>query len=206
VQCADANGTPPCVSGIPAGAGQPPGYDSIEVFSYSAPQDQLKRFLNEGQFIAGFSGGVSNFDGLIEIGFPQTFVAGTTPDICTACEPAPTVVDASGNVATDWFTNPINFKRWQAGVIELDGGKVCDIDTDYTGFKQWKVDPSGVGGNCAGSKRVLNVITAGTLDIDPTTLVGKNVTKIVGVLRPIMLSGFDVWIIYPRSMADLSIN
>jgi hypothetical protein len=205
VQCQDAQGTPPCVAGVPP-AGQPPGYDYIEVYSYSAPQDQSKRFLNEGQIIDGFSGGVSNFDGLIEIGFPQTFVSGTTPNICTACEPAPVKVDASGNIATDWFTNPINFKRYQAAPIELDGGKVCNLDSDYTGFMQWKVDPAGVGGNCGGNSRVLNVITAGTLDVDPSTLVGKTVTKIVGTLRPIMLPGFDVWIIYPRSMADLQIN
>ena len=50
-------------------------YDYIEVFSYSAPTDQDMRFVSEDQLIDGFAGGVSEFDGLTEIGFPQTFVA-----------------------------------------------------------------------------------------------------------------------------------
>jgi hypothetical protein len=196
VQCADMNGTPPCTS---------QNYDYIDVFSYSAPQDQDKRFLNEGQFIEGFAGGISNFDGLIEVGFPQTFVVGL-PNVCTACEPAATVVDTSGAIATDWFTNPINFKRHQSALLELDNVKVCDLDSDYANYKQWKLDPKGVGGNCAGNPRIINVISATSTDLDPTTLVGKTLPKILGILRPVMLPGFDVWIIYPRSSADVTIN
>ena len=196
VQCADASGTPPCTS---------QNYDYIEVFSYSAPLDQLHRFLNDGQIIDGFAGGITNFDGLIEVGFPQTFVTNNT-NVCIACQPPAAVVDASGNPATDWFTNPINFKRHQAALIELDSAKVCDLDSDYATFKQWKIDPAGVGGNCMGNRRVLNVISAQSTDLDPQTLVGKVLPKVQGILRPIMLPGFDVWIIYPRSMADITIN
>ncbi|MDB4957792.1 MAG: hypothetical protein JWO36_5361 [Myxococcales bacterium] len=195
VQCADNNGSPPCTS---------QAYDSIDVFSYSAPQDQNKRFLNEGQIVDGFAGGITNFDGLIEVGFPQTFVTGL-PAICLACEPVPVKVDASNAAATDWFLNPINFKRHQSAAIELDNAKVCDLDSDYMTFKQWKVDPAGIGGNCKSNKRVLNVISNASLDLDPATIVGKTLPRIVGVLRPIMLPGFNVWIIYPRSMADITV-
>src|SRR5207302_6385211 len=135
VQCADAQGNPPCTAqpqtGLPLAGTAGVGYDFVDVFSYSAPLDQLHRFLSEGQIIDGFAGGVSNFDGLIEIGFPQTFIAGSGPTICTACEPAAIPVDASGVNATDWFTNPINFKRAQAALISLTNVKVCNLDNDY---------------------------------------------------------------------------
>ncbi len=181
VQCADANGTPPCVS---------QDYDYMDVFSYSAPLDQNKRFLNEGQVITGFAGGVSEFDSLTEIGFPQTFVAGE-PVVNKAMEPAPVVFDET------WFTAPINFERNESAVIEIDGAKVCNLDADYITFKQWKLDPSGAGGNCTGN--FINVVTAGTLDLDPATLVGKTLPKVIGVSRPI----FKHWIIFPRSMSDI---
>jgi hypothetical protein len=182
VKCADANGTPPCVAG---------DYDYMDVFSYSAPLDQDKRFLSEGQVIAGFAGGVSEFDSLTEIGFPQTFVVGQ-PVVNKAMEPAPVVFDPS------WFTAPINFEHNESAVIEIDNAKVCNLDADYITFKQWKLDPSGAGGNCTGN--FINVVTAGTVDLDPATLVGKTLPKVVGVSRPI----FKHWIIFPRSLSDIT--
>src|SRR5262249_30269383 len=89
VNCADASGAPPCVAG---------DYDYLEIFSYSAPLDQDKRFVSEGQVIDGFAGGVTEFDGLTEIGFPQTFVSGS-PTVDKAREPAPVVLQPS------WFTS-----------------------------------------------------------------------------------------------------
>jgi hypothetical protein len=216
VQCADDNLTPPCTS---------QNYDYIDVYSYSAPQDQLERFLDEGQIIlanaftcaatspCGFAGGVSNFDGLIEIGFPQTFVSGPAgsngipnnlPTVCTGCEPPPVVADFTGD-ANDWFANPIQFKRNQSAVIEIDNAKVCELDSDYTTFNEWKIDPSGVGGICT-SKNIIDIVTAGTVDIDPSTLAGKTLPKLVGTLRPISETGFNVWLVYPRSLADITTN
>ncbi|MEO8554311.1 MAG: hypothetical protein ABI678_30255 [Kofleriaceae bacterium] len=190
VQCG-AGGTPPCTS-------QP--YDFVEVFSFSAPTDQHARFLSEGQVIAGFAGGISEFNGLTEIGFPQTFVGGE-PDVDKAREPATVVLDST------WFSNKILFERNEAGAIEIDGGVVCPLDADYTTYKQWKIDPTGVGDAAAcGGRNLINVITAGVVDIDPGTLVGKVVPKIVGILRPVNIGSFNVWIIYPRSSADLTTN
>lgn len=181
VQCADANGTPPCVSA---------DYDYMDVFSYSAPLDQDKRFLSEGQIIAGFAGGVSEFDGLTEIGFPQTFVVGQ-PVVNKAMEPPPVVFDPA------WFNAPINFEHNESGLIEIDNAKVCDLDADYITYKQWKIDPSGVGGMCSGN--FINVVTAGTIDLDPATLVGKTLPKVIGISRPI----YKHWIIFPRSLSDI---
>jgi len=184
VQCKDANGTPPCVSG---------DYDYMDVFSYSAPLDQDKRFLSEGQVVAGFAGGVSEFDSLTEIGFPQTFVIGQ-PVVNKAMEPAPVVFDVS------WFNAPINFEHNESAPIEIDGAKVCNLDADYITFKQWKLDPSGAGGNCTGN--FINVVTSGTVDIDPATLVGKTLPKVIGISRPI----FKHWIIFPRSLSDITVQ
>ena len=73
----------------------PPGdYDYIEVFSFSAPLDQDKRFISEGQMIDGFAGGVTEFNGLTEIGFPQTFVDGDSRRSTRRVEPAPVKFDA----------------------------------------------------------------------------------------------------------------
>jgi hypothetical protein len=184
VKCADANGTPPCVAG---------NYDYMDVFSYSAPLDQDKRFLNEGQIVDGFAGGVSEFDSLTEIGFPQTFVVGQ-PLVNKAVEPAPVVFDVS------WFTTPINFERVESGPIEIDNAYVCPLDADYITYKQWKLDPAGDGSGCAGSN-IINVVTAGTLDLDPATLQMKVLPKVVGISRPI----YKHWIMFPRSMSDLTL-
>jgi hypothetical protein len=191
VKCA-AGGGPPCVAET---------YNGVEVFSFSAPKDQNGDSIVEGQVITGFAGGVSLFNGLIEIGFPQTFTPDTR-DVNPAREPAPQKLDQA-----TWFgplSSPdgiINFKRWQATPIEIDNAKVCPLDADYTTYKQWKIDPT-PGGTCA-KGAVINVITAGVLPFDPATKVGQTLPKVVGVLRPVSAGSFNVWIIYPRSAADL---
>ena len=52
-------------------------------------------------------------------------------------------------------------------------------------------------------KNVINVISTGVVPTDPMTLVGKTLPKVTGVLRPVNIGSFNVWIIYPRSSADL---
>ena len=192
---ADVNcpgGVAPCTS---------QAYDYIEVFSFSAPADQNRLFISEGQTITGFAGGITEFDGLTEIGFPQTFV-GPTSVIDKALEPAVAKFDQT------WFTtNKIHFEENEANALEIDGAVVCPLDATYTTYKQWKIDPSGVGSAAAcGSKDLISVISAGVVDLDPGTLVGKVVPKIVGILRPINIGSFNVWIIYPRSAADITTN
>ena len=201
VQCADAAGTPPCVS---------KDFDYLEVFSFSAPQDQNRVYIAEGETIDGFAGGVTEFDGLTEIGFPQTFVAGSIiPN--PAQEPAPVKFDTSWFASTvvtgNTFTGKLNFEANEAGNIEIDGGRVCPLDADYTTYKQWKIDPAGVADAAAcGGKNLINVISTAASTIDPATLVGKTLPRLVGNLRPINIGSFNVWIIYPRSATDFTIN
>jgi hypothetical protein len=191
VDCADSLGTPPCTAG---------DYDHKMVFSFSAPRDEQFRPVSLGQTIDGFAGGVSEFNGLTEIGFPQTFVDGDI-DINVARLPAPQVFDPM------WFTDKFMFERNEAAPIAVDNAKVCDLDADYDTYKQWKLDPSGAGGNCMGNRNVLNVITTGIVPSEQiTAIAGQTLPRVVGVLRPVNIGSFNVWIIYPRSMADLTLQ
>ncbi|MBA3459701.1 MAG: hypothetical protein H0T46_07055 [Deltaproteobacteria bacterium] len=202
VECADANGTPPCTA---------QSYDHAMVFSFSAPRGKDHKAIVEGQLIDGFAGGVVEFNGLTEIGFPQTFANGGT-DVNKDRLPTPVVADTETTVTPEtWFDSLmspggglINFERNESAPIQINNAKVCDTDDDYTTYKQWKLDPSGVGGNCKGNKKIINVITAGTVsEIDPVALKGRTFTRVIGVLRPVNIGTFNVWIIYPRSSADL---
>lgn len=201
-------------------AGQPctaGAYDHVEVFSFSAPEDNQGRLLQPGQFIDGFNGGVGEFNGLTEIGFPQTFVSAETPDIDASRLPVPVKLQAGRTAlgeTMNWFgplsTYPdgmINFEMNEAAPIEIDSVVVCMLDSDYTTYKQWKVDPNGTPGtpeDCSNKKNIINVITSGTIaNFDPGTLVGKQLTKLIGVLRPVEIGSFNVWLVYPRSAADV---
>ncbi len=197
VKCSDASGAPPCVAAP---------YDHIEVFTFGAPIDQLGRPLQQGQLIDEFAGGISEFDGLTEIGFPSTIA--NSDAVNRGWLPAPVMFDSTwfGPVTDPQGKGMINFERNEAGPIEVDGAVVCMLDKDYTTFSQWKLDPSGTGGDCSGNRNVINVVTTGVIaGLDPATLVGKTLPRVVGILRPVELSSFDVWIIYPRTADDLTL-
>lgn len=203
VQCADDAGQPPCTA---------QAYDHAMVFTFSAGRGSDGHVLEEGERIDGFGGGLAEFNGLTEIGFPQTFTPaykdddgdGVNDAIVRARMPAPALLDLA------WFgglSDPagrINFERNEAGPIEIRGGVVCPLDDDYATYKQWKLDPAGIGGdNCQGDNLV-NVITAGVVaSVDPATLVGKTLPSVVGILRPVSIGSFNIWIIYPRGAGDL---
>ena len=193
VSCA-AGGAPPCTT-LP--------YHHAMVFSFSAARDESGCVIKEGQVIDGFAGGVSEFNGLTEIGFPQSFDERTkagcgAQDINPARIPAPVLFDST------WFQQTIKFEENEAGLIEVRGAKVCNLDSDYMTYKQWKLDPAGVGGDCKGNKNVINVISTGVIPTDPATLVGKTLASVVGTVRPVNIGTFNVWLLYPRSAADVT--
>lgn len=181
-------GAPPCTT---------EDYNHKMVFSFSAPRDERGRVVQQGQVIDGFAGGVSEFNGLTEIGFPQTFVESDDIDVNPARLPAPATLDMT------WFTDKFMFERNEAAPISIVNAAVCDLDEDYATYKQWKLDPAGVGGDCMGNRSVINVITNGVISTDPATLVGSTLAKVTGVLRPVNIGSFNVWIIYPRGNADV---
>ncbi len=182
VECADATGAPPCVTG---------DYDHVLIFTFSRPKDEQGNGLQVGQFIDGFTGAVQEFNGLTEISFPQTFTTDATA--AEARVPVPDVVQAS------WLTDVIEFERRESGLIAIEGATLCDLDDDFATYKQWKLD---VGRGCGSA---INVITAGVVDFDPTGYVGMVMPRVVGSLRPVNIGSFNVWIIYPRSSADLDL-
>lgn len=186
VACQDPQGTPPCVAG---------DYDHLLIFSFSRPRDDNGNTLSVGQTITGFAGSVQEFNGLTEIGFPQTFVEGA-PDVDVDRISPPVQVDAS------WFVEPINFERNEAGLLEIVDATVCPLDDAFTDFKQWKLD---LGAGCDDNS--ISVITAGTVtDFDPAAHVGDVLPSVVGTLRPVNIGTFNVWILFPRDGADLTLS
>jgi hypothetical protein len=183
VECADEQGTPPCVSGH---------YDHLLVFTFSRPRDERGRGIVPGQLIDGFAGAVQEFNGLTEITFPQTFVAGA-PEVDARRIPAPVVIDPS------WLSAPIEMERRESGLVAVVDGRLCELDQDWATYKQWKLD---LGRGC---QRPINVITAGVVELDPAAYVGQTLPRVVGTLRPVNIGSFHVWIIYPRSAADLTL-
>ncbi|MCA9676734.1 MAG: hypothetical protein H6709_22700 [Kofleriaceae bacterium] len=184
VECADADGTPPCTTG---------DYDHVLIYSFSRPKDEQGRNITAGQFIDGFAGAVEEFNGLTEIGFPQSFVSEDPITVDEARIPPPAVVQES------WLTDVIEFERRESGLVEIDDAVLCDLDNDYATYKQWKLD---IGRGCGAA---INVITAGVIDFEPADYVGQTIPKVVGTLRPVNIGSFNVWIIYPRSAPDLTL-
>ncbi|MBA3817944.1 MAG: hypothetical protein H0X17_03565, partial [Deltaproteobacteria bacterium] len=155
VQCATGGAmpTPPCTTPAVNGI---VGYDHVLVFTFSSPRDQHGGPLQVGEVIQSFAGGLTEFNGLTEIGFPRTFIA--TPDRDTPPYVNPALLPAPVLFSTTWFdpvsrpdplANPdgrINFERNEAGPIEMRNVKVCPLDDGpegvYTRFKQWTIDPS----------------------------------------------------------------
>lgn len=182
VECADADGTPPCTTGA---------YDHVLVFTFSRPRDERGRDVEVGQVIDGFAGAVQEFNGLTEIGFPQTFVAADDPVVDPAMIPAPDVIQAS------WLGATYELERRESALVAVEGGVVCELDDDYATYKQWKLD---IGRGCGAP---INVITAGVAELDPAAYVGTALPRVVGTLRPVNIGTFNVWIIYPRSADDV---
>jgi len=183
VQCADDAGTPPCTTAA---------YDHVLIFTFSRPRGAHGP-LQVGETIERFTGAVSEFNGLTEISFPQTFASDAAPE--PARIPPPVVVQES------WLsTDMIEFERNEAFQVAVENAKLCPLDSNYTDYKQWKLD---IGSGCGAA---INVITSGVVDFEPGQHVGSTVTRVVGTLRPVSIGSFNVWIIYPRSASDLTLQ
>jgi hypothetical protein len=189
VECADADGTPPCVTG---------GFDHVVVFTFNRPRDEEGRSLAVGQVIDGFGGAVSEFNGLTEMVFPQTFVSGE-PEVDEARLPEPDVIQG------EWLltSNLIELEQREASLVAVEGGVVCDPDEDdgWETFKQWKLD---VGNGCDTEDSIAVISTAVVPDFDPHDLIGQPVPRVVGILHPVNAEGLNVWIVLPRRLDDLT--
>jgi hypothetical protein len=207
VECGPG-GAPPCVGR---------DYGHVLVFTFNRPRDENGCDVFVGEIIDGFAGAVQEFNGLTEIGFPQTFVAATAGFNCDARVVDPASLPPPAHVAVDgpdaWVENPalpqngaIQFERNEAGLVSVDTATLgdglpvaCPLDEQFETFKQWELD---VGIGCDDP---ISVITAGTVSSwIPQDHVGETLTQVVGSLRPVNASGgFNVWILFPRSADDL---
>src|SRR5690606_37017072 len=128
VQCADADGTPPCTTG---------DYDHIYVFTFSRPETEGHEPIERGHLISRVGGSVSEFNGLTELSFPQSFVADPEPH--PELLPEPVVIQSA------WLSSRIEMERAEAALVAIEGATVCPLDDDYATYSQWKLD---VGRGC----------------------------------------------------------
>jgi hypothetical protein len=181
VSC-QAGGAPPCTTG---------DYDAVFVFSFGRPTGLGTGAIEIGDVVESVTGGISEFNGLTEVNFPETVVAEEERDADRL--PEPLVIQPA------WLASRIEMERAEAGVVAIENATVCELDDDYDTYSQWKLD---LGNGCGDP---VNVITAGQVDFDPAEHVGQVLPRVVGTLRPVNIGSFDVWIIYPRSNEDLTL-
>lgn len=180
-------GAPPCVTGA---------YDSMFVFSFSRPRGEEGESIEQGATVARLTGSIGEFNGLTEVNFPQSFMTGDPAD--EDLVPEPVVLQET------WLTSDvIQMERIEAALVAIEGATLCALDEDYEMYKQWKL---AVGGDCEDRDGVVNIITQGQVnDFDPTAYeAGSVFPRVVGTLRPVNIGSFNVWIVYPRAMSDLT--
>jgi hypothetical protein len=177
-------------------------YGHMFVFTFGRPRAEDGRAIEVGHLVKDVSGAVTEFNGYTELGFPQTNLTDDAPD--AARVPQPAVIDPQWILTPTGATGMINLEKLESGLVAIDGATVCPLDEEFTDFSQWKLD---VGFGCG--KQSFKVITAGQVSgFDPSTVVGMTLPRVVGTLRAVnMNSGaFNVWILYPRQMSDITTN
>jgi hypothetical protein len=187
VECADADGTPPCTTGP---------YDSVFVFSFSRPENEFGTTIFAGQFIDSVGGAISEFNGLTEVGFPTTTASDTADH--SASLPEPVLIEA--NFLT---SQTIELERVEAALVAVENATLCPLGEAFETFNQWSLDL----GNGCDTEDSVAAISAGVVpEFDPTQFVGQVLPRVVGTLRPVNIdSGFNVWIIHPRGMSDITL-
>ena len=181
-ECADADGSPPCVTG---------DYDHVFVFSFNRPRGEEGETIAVGDVVERLTGAIGEFNGLTEVNFPQSFMSGEGSEELV---PEPFVLQP------EWLDDTINMERVEEALVAVEGVEICPLDEDFEQYAQWKL---ALGGSCDDFD-VVNVITRGQVnDFDPAAYVGMVMPRVVGTLRPVNIGSFNVWILYPRSMADI---
>jgi hypothetical protein len=183
-ECANADGDPPCVTS---------DYDHVFVFSFNRPRGEEGEAIAVGDVVERLTGAIGEFNGLTEVNFPQSFMSGEGGEDLV---PEPFVLQP------EWLSDTINMERVEEALVAVDGIEICPLDADFEQYAQWKLK---LGGSCDDGD-VINVITRGQVnDFDPADYVGMVMPRVVGTLRPVNIGSFNVWILYPRSMADIEL-
>jgi hypothetical protein len=179
-----------------------PPFGHAFIFTFGRPRAAGGRAIEVGDVVKTVSGGISEFVGFTEYNFPQTELADVTADASRV--PDPVLLDRT------WLDLPaapdgmINLEKLEGGLVRVDNGVVCDTagDTSFARFSQWKVD---VGGGCGA--KAFSVITKGQVsDFDPVARKGQTIKSLVGTLKGVSAGSLQVWIVQPRSSADIQLN
>ena len=177
----------PCVAG---------DYGHLYIFTFGRPQAEDGTPLMVGQRVAEVSGSISEFNGLTEMNFPQTFLEGASPD--ASLLPDPVVLDPT------WVRGQgasIELERVESGLVVVTEGIVCPLDDDFTMYGQWRLD---VGHGCDGG--TYSVISQATApDFDPGAHVGQTLPSVVGTLRAVNIGSFHVWVLETRRPDDITL-
>jgi hypothetical protein len=172
-------------------------FGHILVFSFGAPRAGGQD-LQVGHVIERIAGGLTEFNGLTELNFPEVELLETAPN--PALLPAPVVVDPDWLDSATSDSGMINLERNESGLLAVVDAKVCPLDDEYEEFFQWKVD---IGNGCGNG--AMNIVTQGAVEgFDPATVVGDTLPQVVGALRAVNIGSFHVWIMQPRNAADLT--
>lgn len=186
VQCGP-DGAPPCTTGA---------YDSLLVFSFSRPRGEEGEGIEQGDTVERLTGSIGEFNGLTEVNFPQSFMSDEDRDEDRI--PEPVVLQSS------WLdVDTIEMEKVEAGLVAIEGGEVCPLDEDYDQYKQVKLS---LEGDCGNLDTIVNIIAFGAADeFDPGAYVGMVIPRVVGTLRPVNIGDFNVWIVFPRAMSDVTL-
>ncbi len=176
-----------------------PDFGHAFIFTFGRPRAQGNREIKVGHVVNKVSGGVSEFNGYTEFNFPQTELVDGDPDLARV--PAPRVLDPA------WLALPadpngmINLEKLESGLVQVNGGKVCDTmgDTSFTKFKQWRLD---MGAGCKAGTFSVSAVPG----FDPVAHKDDTIKSVVGTLKAVSIGSFHVWIVQPRGEADIQIN
>jgi hypothetical protein len=173
-------------------------YAHMFVFTFGRPRAEDGTPIELGHEVAWVAGGVGEFNGYTELNFPQTELVDETPDL--AALPEPVVVQAEWLQSPSGPTGMINLERVESGLIAVDGATVCPLDDEWVTFAQWKLD---LGLGCGDP---VNVITKGQVtDFLPEAHVGTQLPRVVGTLKSVNIGSFNVWIMLPRQLSDITL-
>ncbi|MBI4512447.1 MAG: hypothetical protein HY698_22670 [Deltaproteobacteria bacterium] len=174
-------------------------YSHLYVFTFGRPRAQNNKPILEGQAVQWVSGGVGEFVGFTELNFPRTFLA-EEGAIDRRRIPKPVEIKPAWLTKVTGTDSMINLEQLEGGLVAVSGGVGCGLDTDYDRFGQWKLD---IGNGCGSP---IHIVTRDTApDIRPEDLKGKQVSRIVGILRNVITMRGPVWIVMPRRDADVTL-
>lgn len=179
-------------------------FNHLFIFTFGRPRDEHFDAIEIGHQVSWVSGGVGEFNGFTELNFPQTSLVQVGDDSAPPDEsllPEPVVIQASWLQSPQSATGMLKMEEIESGLAAVENGVMCELDDDYTTYKQWKLD---LGQGCGPG---INVISAGAVsDFDPATIIpGTVIPRVVGTIRAVNIGSFHVWILHPRRSSDITL-